>query len=127
MDEHRTYYQPAPDVGERRAHPEFGISEDRAKLLIRGAIDASLREHERQLLVNLDSRFGELSEMIKSAFPGGDPHGHRLAHEHEIQNAAGWSKLKADLIGKIMTGGVWAGLVWLLFVAFEALKQEIKR
>lgn len=125
MDD-RTYFQ-AGVMDERRAHPEFGISEDRARLLIRGAIDASLREHERQLLVNLDSRFAELSAMIKSAFPDGDPHGHRLSHEREIRDAAGWEKLKSELMSKLLTGGVWAGVAWLLFVAFEAIKQEIKR
>ena len=127
MDESRTYYQPGADIGERRQHPEFGISEDRARLLIRGAIDASLREHERQLLVSLDSRFGDLSEMIKSAFPDGDPHGHRRAHEQEIRDAAGWSKLKADLLSKVLTGGVWAGVVWLAFITIDAVKQEFRK
>lgn len=125
MDD-RTYFQ-AGVMDERRAHPEFGISEDRARLLIRGALDASLREHERQLMAGLDSRFAELSAMIKSAFPEGDPHGHRLSHEREIRDAAGWEKLKSELMSKLLTGGVWAGVAWLLFVAFEAIKQEIKR
>lgn len=122
----RTYYQPG-DIGERRVSPEFGISEDRARLLIRGALDASLAQHERQLIGQLDSRFLELSEMIKSAFPDGDPHGHRRAHEQEIREAAGWSKLKADLLSKVLTGGVWAGVVWLVFIIIEAVKQEIKK
>lgn len=123
----RTYFQPGVEMSERRNHPEFGISEDRARLLIRGAIDASLREHERQILVQIDSRFGELTEMIKSAFPDGDPHGHRRAHEQEIKDAAGWSRLKADLLSKILTGGVWAGVVWIMFAIIEAIKQEIKK
>ena len=122
----RTYYQPG-DVPERRAHPEFGVSEDRAQLLISKAINASMREHERVIMKELDSRFGELSDMIKSAFPEGDPHGHRRAHEQEIRDAAGWSKLKADLLSKVLTGGVWAGVVWLVFIVVEAVKQEIKK
>lgn len=123
----RTYYQPGVEVDERRRHPEFGISEDRARLLISGAIDASLREHERQMVKLIDSRFGDLTETIKSAFPDGDPHGHRRAHEQEIRDAAGWARLKSDLISKVMTGGVWAGVVWLGFVVVEAIKQEIKK
>lgn len=123
----RTYFQPGSDLEERRHHPEFGISEDRARLLIRGAMDASLRAHEAQIVSQIDSRFGELSDMIKSAFPDGDPHGHRRAHEQEIREAAGWSKLKADLLSKVLTGGVWAGVVWLVFIIIEAVKQEIKK
>lgn len=126
MDE-RTYYQPGEEIAHRRSHPEFGISEDRARLLIRGAMDASLRAHEAQIVSQIDSRFGELSDMIKSAFPDGDPHGHRRAHEQEIREAAGWSKLKADLLSKVLTGGVWAGVVWLVFIIIEAVKQEIKK
>lgn len=126
MDD-RTYYQQGEEIGPRRPHPEFGISEDRARLLIRGAMDASLRAHEAQIVSQIDSRFGELSEMIKSAFPDGDPHGHRRAHEQEIRDAAGWSKLKADLLSKVLTGGVWAGVVWLVFIIIEAVKQEIKK
>ena len=123
----RTYYQPGIDVEERRMHPEFGISEDRARLLIRSSIDASLREHERQLLIMIDSKFSDLTETIKSAFPDGDPHGHRRAHEQEIRDAAGWSKLKADLLYMVLTGGVWAGAVWLGFVIVEAIKEWVKK
>ena len=127
----RAYYQ-SSDEAEAvavpvRKHPEFGISEDRARLLIRDAIDASLRKHEREILEQIDSRFGELMGMIKSAFPEGDPHGHRRAHEQEIQAAAGWSKLKSDLISKVLTGGVWAGAAWLAFITIEAIKQEFRK
>lgn len=126
MSGERKYYQPG-EIPDRRSHPEFGISEDRAQLLISKAIDASMREHEKVVMRELDSRFSELSDMIKSAFPEGDPHGHRRSHEQEIREAAGWSKLKADLVSKVMTGGIWGGLVWLAFAVVEAIKQEIKR
>lgn len=123
----KTYYQPGPEDAERRRHPEFGISEDRAQLLIRGAIDASLRLHEREMIEQIDSRFAQLTDMFRAAFPDGDPYSHRRAHEAAIASANGWTKLKADLLSKIMTGGVWAGLVWLGLVVVEAIKQEVKK
>ena len=123
----KTYYQPGTDIPERRKHPEFGVSEDRAHLLIREAIDSSLRFHEKEMLRQMDSRFTQLEGLIKSAFPDGDPDGHRRAHEAEIESANGWGKLKADLLSKIMTGGVWAGVVWLGVIVTEAMKQEVKK
>lgn len=125
--EEKTYYQPGTDIPERRQHPEFGVSEDRAHLLIRGAIDSSLRFHEKEMLRQMDSRFTQLEGLIKSAFPDGDPDGHRRAHEAEIESANGWGQLKADLLSKIMTGGAWAGVVWIWFVVMEAIKQEVKK
>lgn len=123
----KTYYQPGTDGAERRSHPEFGISEDRAQLLIRGAIEASLRAHESEIVRQMDSRFAELTDLVRSAFPEGDPLGHRRSHEREIEAAKGWEKLKADMLAKVLTGGVWAAIAWLALITFEAIKQEVKK
>lgn len=98
------------------------LTEDRVKVLISEALE----RHERRVMEHLDSGFDKLSQTFASAFPGGDPHGHRLAHEKAIRAATGWDRLKSDVIGKFLTGGLWAAAGFLAFAAWEAFKHNLK-
>jgi len=61
------------------------------------------------------------------AFPGGDPHGHRLAHERQIANASWWEKTKSDAVSKVTAAGLWAVVVFLCVAAWEHIKQEARK
>jgi hypothetical protein len=98
------------------------LTEDRVRLLI----SETLQAHEEKMLGHLDSGFDRLNETFKSAFPNGDPHGHRLAHEKAIRAATGWDKLKADVVGKFLTAGLWAAAGFLAFAAWEAVRTNIR-
>lgn len=126
MSQSRQFYQ-EPPTQDRRQHPEFGISEDRAQLLIARTLETSLAAHEREILHQMDSRFSQLEALFKSAFPDGDPDGHRRAHESEIKSAAGWQKIKTELISRVITAGAWGAIAWLFLVTIEAIKSEFRK
>lgn len=98
------------------------LTEDRVKVLINDA----LGHHEKRVMEHLDSGFDRLSQTFASAFPNGDPHGHRLAHEKAIRTATGWDKLKAEVVGKFLTMGLWAAAVFIAFTIWESVKANIR-
>jgi len=57
------------------------LTEDRVALMIQEAVQRALTAHEQHLTLHMDSQFALLRKSFAEAFPGGDPHGHRLAHE----------------------------------------------
>lgn len=109
---------------ERRVQP---LTEDRVALMIEEAIDESMTKHEAKMTAMIRNEFNTLQELIKAAFPGGDPHGHRIAHEKAIRDASRWDQLKADFISKAFTTGMMAAVGFLLIAAWEAVKGEIKK
>jgi len=98
------------------------LTEDRVKVLIADALE----RHELRVMEHLDSGFDRLTQTFASAFPNGDPHGHRLAHEKAIRAATGWDKLKADVVGKFLTAGLWAAAGFLAFAAWETIKSNLQ-
>lgn len=106
-----------PPGAERRS-----ITEDRVRLMVAEALEA----HEDKLTAHMDQRFSELQALIKSAFPDGDPHGHRMAHEAQIEQAQGWKKLKAEVVSKFLTGGLWAAGIWMLIQGWNGLVTAIQ-
>lgn len=103
------------------------ITEDRVQLLIQEAVSKALAAHEQHLTAHMDRQFALLKQSFIDAFPGGDPHGHRLAHEQAIANATWWDKAKSDAFAKVAAAGVWAAVVFLAVAAWEHLKAEAKR
>lgn len=98
------------------------LTEDRVKVLISEALE----RHERRVMDHLDSGFDKLSQTFASAFPGGDPHGHRMAHEKAIRDATGRDKLRSEVLGKFVTGGLWAAAGFLAFATWESVKAHLK-
>ena len=103
------------------------ITEDRVKLMIAQAVQQALAAHEQHLTAHMDRQFALLKQSFADAFPGGDPHGHRMAHERQIANATWWDKAKSDAFSKVAAAGVWAAVVFLAVAAWEHLKAEAKR
>lgn len=103
------------------------LTEDRVKLMISEAVQQALASHEQHLMAHMDRQFASLRQTFAEAFPGGDPHGHRLVHEKQIANATWWDKTKSDAVSKVTAAGLWAVLVFLCVAAWEHIKSEAKR
>lgn len=112
------------DGPERR---DAALTEDRVKLMISEAVQQALASHEQHLTRHMDQQFAMLRQTFSEAFPGGDPHGHRLAHERFIANASWWEKIKADAAGKLATAGIWAFLLFLAAAGWEYIKHEARK
>lgn len=100
-----------------------GISEDRVALMI----DNALSEHADRMVKLIKEEFTKLSTEFKGAFPNGDPHGHKAAHEAQIENANNWKKIKADFISKAFTSGILAAIAFLFYAGIEAIKAEVRK
>ena len=103
------------------------LTEDRVQLMIQTAVQQALTTHEQHLVQHMDRQFAALRQTFAEAFPGGDPHGHRLAHEKQIANASWWDKTKSDAVSKVTAAGLWAVVVFLAVAAWEHIKSEAKR
>ncbi len=115
---------PPYDGPERRTDT---LTEDRVKLMIAEAVQQALTNHEQHLTAHMDKQFAALRQTFAEAFPGGDPHGHRIAHEKAIANASWWDKVKSDAFAKTASLGLWAALVFLAVGVWEHVKNEVKR
>jgi len=111
--------------GPERRDPS--LTEDRVRLMIAEAVQQALASHEPHLVAHMDKQFAALRQSFAEAFPGGDPHGHRLAHEKQIATANWWDKAKQDAFSKTASLGLWAVLVFLAVGAWEHFKNEVKR
>lgn len=103
------------------------LTEDRVALMIQEAVSKALASHEQHLTLHMDKQFALLQKTFAEAFPDGDPHGHRIAHEKAIRNATGWDKLKAEVAGKVLTAGVWVAIAWTALALWEAVKHEVRK
>ena len=103
------------------------LTEDRVKLMISEAVKRALAEHEQHLTAHMDRQFALLRASFAEAFPGGDPHGHRIAHEKAIANATWWDKTKSDAVSKVTAAGLWAVVVFLAVAAWEHIKSEARK
>lgn len=103
------------------------LTEDRVALMIEQAVQTALKAHEQHLTTHMDKQFALLQKTFAEAFPGGDPHGHRLAHEKAIAKAGWWEKAKGDAFSKVAGAGIWAVVVFLAIAAWEHIKQEARK
>lgn len=103
------------------------LTEDRVALMIQEAVQQALTTHEQHLTLHMDRQFSLLKQSFADAFPGGDPHGHRLAHEKQIANATWWAAAKGDAVSKIAAAGLWAIVVFLAVAAWEHFKLEARK
>lgn len=126
-DPDRHFYQQGNGAPKPAPGQQTPLTEDRVRLLIERAITESLHRHENHLLKHFDTRFNNLHEALQSAFPGGDPHGHRLAHEKAIRDAEGWTKLKGELLSKLATSGIWAVAAWILYLVWNAIVESVQK
>lgn len=103
------------------------LTEDRVALMIQEAVSKALVEHEQHLMLHMDKQFAQLRQSFADAFPAGDPHGHRIAHEKAIRNAGWWDKIKSEAASKTITASLWVTLAFIALSVWEHIKQEAKR
>jgi hypothetical protein len=103
------------------------VSEAQIALMIEEEIERRMSKFEDRMLLHMDAKFAQMHKLITDAFPSGDPHGHRAAHEKMIREADGWSKIKGEILSKFLTGGLWLAAGWLAFVVWQAFKQEVTK
>lgn len=106
---------------------QAALTEDKVTLMIQEAVSKALATHEQHLTLHMDRQFALLRQSFADAFPGGDPHGHRLAHERQIANASWWDKAKSDAFSKVTAAGLWAIVVFLCVAAWEHIKNEARK
>lgn len=106
---------------------QAALTEDRVALMIEKAVQQALAAHEQHLTLHMDKQFAALKQAFNDAFPGGDPHGHRLAHERMIQTATWWNRAKGDAFSKVTAAGLWAIVVFLCVAAWEHIKSEARK
>lgn len=102
-----------------------GLSYGHIDRMIEVSVNEALSKHKTEVISHFDGKVEELMDLIKSAFPHGDPHGHRMAHEAQIKNTAFWDRVKASLAEKLAFGVVSGGLVFLGMAAWEAFKTKV--
>lgn len=110
--------------GGEDAQPRHRVP-DHLVAMIDLAVDEAMKKHQREMVKHFDQKFAHIDSLIRSAFPGGDPLGHRLSHESQIRAAEFWARVKASLAEKLAFGVVSGGLLFLGLAAWEAIKAKV--
>lgn len=111
--------------GPERRHE--ALTEDKVALMIQEAVSKALTSHEQHLMLHMDKQFDLLRHAFSEAFPGGDPHGHRIAHEKAIRNASWWDKIKSEAASKTITAGLWVTMAFIAAAIWEHIKSEARK
>jgi hypothetical protein len=111
--------------GAERRHD--ALTEDKVALMIQEAVSKALTSHEQHLMLHMDKQFDLLRRAFSEAFPGGDPHGHRIAHEKAIRNAGWWDKIKSEAASKTITAGLWVTMAFIAAAIWEHIKSEARK
>lgn len=106
---------------------QAALTEDKVALMIQEAVSKALVTHEQHLMLHMDKQFATLRQSFAEAFPNGDPHGHRLAHEKAIRNAGWWDKIKSEAASKTITASLWVTLAFIAMSVWEHIKSEARR
>lgn len=115
------------DPRQERRIPPQPLTEDRVAVMIEEAVDDAMSKHEQRITTMFKAEFGQLHTLISAAFPNGDVHGHKIAHEKAIKDANRWDQLKSEFISKAFTTGMMGAVAFLLMAAWEAVKGEVKK
>lgn len=102
--------------------PEENRPSDIEERITRKVLHA-MDQHDVKIRDHIRSEFKTLEDVIRSAFPDGDVHGHRAAHERQIKRANRWEDIKAEFITKAFTAGSMAAMGFMLMLVWEYLKS----
>lgn len=73
----------------------------------------------------MDALEQNLTKLFASAFPNGDPIGHRNAHEAQIKTADWWSRMKTETFLNLAKSGAWVAVMWLAYAAWKHFKSAV--
>lgn len=99
----------------------------RMSQLVEVAVKEAMAKHEVKVKEHLDSRFDELKSIMLSAFPDGDPIGHKIYHQKQIDYMNEKIALWKDIRSKSIIGVLWAVLGFVGMATLEYLKREIQK
>lgn len=68
-----------------------------------------------------------IKDHAQTAFPNGDAHGHRRAHDMLINDFRARQKMKEDTLAKIVTGVAWAIVVGVGYAIWLAIKAQVQK
>lgn len=88
-------------------------------------IQTRLAELSARDKITMDARFDEIKLLLISAFPGGDPAAHRLAHEEMIAWVRARRRFLENLAEKLATGGIFALVGFVLVALWQYFKIEL--
>lgn len=92
--------------------------------LIEETVKGAVESHEAKVKLHLDGRFDELKGIMLSAFPDGDPIGHRQFHQIQIDYMNERRQLWKDIRSKGIIGLLWLVLGLVGTAVWEYLKRE---
>lgn len=112
----------------RRFNPTTTVvSEAQLSLMIEEEVERRVGKMESNLLLHMDTKFSQLHRLITDAFPGGDPHGHRMFHERQIKDSDAWAKIKGEVLSKFLSSGLWVAGGWLAFSVWQSFKESVTK
>ncbi len=103
------------------------LTEDKVSLMIEESVADALAKHESRMILHIDTKFGQLHKFIADAFPDGDPHGHRIAHEKQIKSADAWDKFRFGLFEHVAKGGALLVIGYVALALWDAFKAGVHK
>ena len=101
------------------------VNEEYLTLVIEKTVSTAIEKYEGKLHEHVDERVAMIQQSFVSAFPGGDPHGHRMAHEKYIDRARKCATFKEQFWGHFTLYGAIATIGWLTITFSTGLKARI--
>ena len=81
-----------------------------------------IRDSQCAMKKRIDGMEQNMKEHINMAFAGGDPDGHRRAHELMILAMEERRRLRVAIQEKTISGLIWAAVLWLALAAWSQVK-----
>lgn len=100
-------------------------SRQRIKYMVEVAVKQAMEEHEVKVRQHLDDRFDELKAIMLSAFPNGDPIGHKEFHQKQIEYMNDRIALWKEIRSKSIIGILWAGAGFIAMAVLEYVKRGL--
>lgn len=88
-------------------------------------LEKKLLEGRSIMSSHIDTKFAEVTTLIKSGFPDNDPRKHREVHEALIQEAKDRRELWKSVREKTISGAVYSGLIFIALAIWEAIKSGV--
>lgn len=115
------YHENPDDMwgGENRRKPT------RMTQLVEEAVQDAMDKLEVKVKAHLDHRFDELKAIMLSAFPDGDPIGHKQYHQKQIDYMNERISLWKDIRSKSIIGTLWLLAGFIGMATLEYVKRKL--
>lgn len=90
-------------------------------------LDAALKLNRHSTRDFVGGQIGELKDLIKSGFPGGDPVAHCAVHQSYIDEAKERRAFWKSVIEKIATGAIYTAVIAVATAVWTFIKSEAQK